>query len=62
MTCAVKRLFSGLNNYYENTEADEGTSPYIVTIVDDKIKKVALDKSGDPAIKDNQQFKHEKIS
>lgn len=56
-----KRL-AGLNNYYEDTKTDEGTSPYMVTIVDDKIKKVSLDKGGDPAIKDNQKFKHEKGS
>ncbi|WP_180364340.1 hypothetical protein, partial [Staphylococcus sp. HMSC072B07] len=52
-----KRL-AGLNNYYDG----EGSAPYLVTIVDDKIKKVALDKGGNPAIKDNQKFKHKKGS
>ena len=56
-----KRL-AGLNNFYEDDTSEEGSEPYLVTIVDDKIKKVALDKGGDPAIKDNQKFKHEKGS
>ncbi|RRJ56826.1 hypothetical protein EIM20_27800 [Pseudomonas aeruginosa] len=51
---------AGLSNYDEDSE--EGTSPYLVTIVDDKIKKVSLDKPSDPAIKDNQKFKHKKGS
>lgn len=56
------KTVAGLNNYDENQESDEGTSPYLVTIVDNKVKKVLLDKPTDPAIKDNQEFKHKKGS
>ncbi|HDE9628402.1 TPA: hypothetical protein ACUIB6_002629 [Staphylococcus aureus] len=53
---------AGLNNYDESQESEEGTSPYLVTIVDNKIKKVLIDKPTDPAIKDNQEYKHKKSS
>lgn len=56
-----KRL-AGLNAYAENQRTDEGEDPYLVTVVDNKIKKVKMDKGNDPAIKDNQKFKHKKGS
>lgn len=51
---------AGLSNYDEDSEAS--AYPYLVTVVDDKVKKVLLDKPSDPAIKDNQKFKHKKGS
>lgn len=56
------KKLAGLNNYDEDQESSEGASPYLVTVVDNKIKKVSLDKPTDPAIKDNQEFKHKKGS
>ncbi|GBY65937.1 hypothetical protein [Staphylococcus aureus] len=53
---------AGLSAIDEENDSTEPTDPYLVTVVDDKIKKVSLDKPTDPAIKDNQKFKHKKGS
>ena len=53
---------AGLSAIDEENDSTEPTDPYLVTVVDDKVKKVLLDKPTDPAIKDNQKFKHKKGS
>ncbi|HFG8920912.1 hypothetical protein [Staphylococcus epidermidis] len=53
---------AGLSAIDEENDSTEPTDPYLVTVVNDKVKKVTLDKPTDPAIKDNQKFKHKKGS
>ncbi|HCY0820945.1 TPA: hypothetical protein O0673_002752 [Staphylococcus aureus] len=53
---------AGLSVYDEDEGLEEGTDPFFVTTVDNKIKKVLFDKPNDPAIKDNQEYKHKKGS
>ncbi|EIO0083450.1 hypothetical protein NZZ87_002786 [Staphylococcus pseudintermedius] len=53
---------AGLNNFDEQQESQEGTAPYLITTVDKRVKKVLIDKPTDPAIKENQEFKHKKGS
>ncbi|MBI5973946.1 hypothetical protein [Staphylococcus caledonicus] len=53
---------AGLSTFDEEDGSKEGTDPFLVTTVDNNIKKVLLDKPTDPAIKDNQEFKHKKGS
>lgn len=53
---------AGLSAIDEENDSTEPTDPYLVTVVNDKVKKVTLDKPTDPAIKNNQKFKHKKGS
>lgn len=51
---------AGLSAIDEENDSTEPTDPYLVTVVNDKVKKVTLDKPTDPAIKNNQKFKDRK--
>lgn len=56
------KKIAGLSSVDENSDSSEATEPYLITTVNNKVKKVLLDKPTDPAIKDNQEFKHKKGS
>ncbi|WP_215392866.1 hypothetical protein [Staphylococcus aureus] len=56
------KYVAGLSVYDPNNSSKEGTDPFLITAVDSKVKKVLIDKPTDPAIKDNQEFKHKKGS
>lgn len=53
---------AGLSSVDENSDSSEATEPYLITTVNDNVKKVLIDKPTDPAIKNNQEFKHKKGS
>ncbi|MEW2795834.1 hypothetical protein [Staphylococcus argenteus] len=56
------KYVAGLSVYDPNSDNKDGTDPFLLTTVDKKVKKVLIDKPTDPAIKDNQEFKHKKGS
>ncbi|MBJ8217051.1 hypothetical protein [Staphylococcus pseudintermedius] len=56
------KYVAGLSVFDEEDGLKEGVDPFLITTVDKKIKKVLIDKPTDPAIKENQEFKHKKGS